>query len=244
MESLNWNDWIALVSSVGTFLSSIFVLVTLFELRKQRKQSYLPDFAVPDVCFNYNNSAQTHIKMWSMDDGNMLSLKVINIGKGVAKDIKFTWEYDMHDMFEKFHELDFVDNVVLQHDTDENRLLYIQDNNVMDNSSLSTDDRQLDYLLTPSDGGDAYVLDLPGSYLSISTAIYKNAKINELFNSEEFETSLSPLTLNVEFKDVGGSRIVKKYSVQLCFFNKSIKNNRSMPNKIEQMRGRVYVSAL
>jgi hypothetical protein len=244
MKSLNWNDWVALVSSVGTFLSSIFVLVTLFELRKQRKQSYLPDFAVPDVCFNYNNSAQTQIKMWPMDDGNMLSLKVINIGKGVAKDIKFTWEYDMYDMFERFHELGSIDNVVLQHDTDENRILYIQDNEVMDNSSLSIDHRHIDYLLSPSDGGEAYVLDLPGSYLSISSAIYKNAKINELFSSEKFETSLSPLILNVEFKDVGGSRILKKYDVRLCFFNKSIQKNRAEPSKIGQMRGRVYISAL
>ena len=105
METLNIKDWIAFVSSLGTFLSSIFVLITLFELRTQRKQSYMPELVIPDVCFDYKNEFPNYMRIWTTDDGNALSLKVHNVGLGVAKDVNFEWEYDIYGMIEKFYQL-------------------------------------------------------------------------------------------------------------------------------------------
>ena len=124
MESLSINEWIALISSIGTFFSSIFVLVTLFELRTQRKQSYIPELVIPDVCFNYNNEFPNYIKIWAKDDDEMLSLKVHNIGRGVAKHIDFEWEYDIHGMIEQFYQLKCEDKGEIFIDTDENRLYH------------------------------------------------------------------------------------------------------------------------
>jgi hypothetical protein len=92
LKTLDIEDWIAFVSSLGTFLSSIFVLITLFELKFQRKQSYIPELVIPDVCFDYKNEFPNHMRIWTTDDGNALSLKVHNVGLGVAKDVNLEFE--------------------------------------------------------------------------------------------------------------------------------------------------------
>ncbi len=242
MQSLTLSDWIALVSSIGTFLSSIFVLVTLFELRTQRKQSYMPELVIPDVCFNYSNNYPNLIKIWSTDDGNGLSLKVNNIGLGVAKNIDFEWHYDIHAMVERFYQLNNEDKGQITIDSDENRLYYIKDGEMLDGSSLDTDNRHLDFLLPHTKGAEVYSLDLPGSYLSLSTAIFKHAEQKEVFDLQKFEGSLLPLTLTARYEDVGGSRITKRFSVEVRFFIKSINLGELNTDLISRMRGRVYIS--
>lgn len=244
LTNLSVNDWIALVSSIGTFLSSIFVLVTLFELRTQRKQSYMPELVIPDVCFNYNNEHPNYIKIWMTDDDKGLSLKVHNIGLGVAKNIDFEWHYDIHGMIEKFYQLNCEDKGEITLDSEENRLYYIKNKETLAGSSLSIDNRHVDFLLPYSDSAEPYNLELPNSYVCISTAIFKNAKINEIFDSKEFDGTLLPLTLIANLKDVGGRKIIKEFKVEVRFFVKSINLRTFKNDEIYQMRGRVYVSEI
>jgi len=239
LESLTVKDWIAIVSSVGTFLSSIFVLMTLFELRTQRKQSYMPELIIPEVCFNYNNNFPNFIKIWTTDDSKMLFLKIHNIGLGVAKDIDFEWKYDIYDMIEKFYKLSSDTKGELY--IEDNRLIYLKDNIVEASSNLSVDNRHLDFLLAHTDSSNIYNLELPNSYLSIATAIYKNAKIKEIFDLDTFEGGLLPLSLSIKYKDVGGSHIIKKFKIDIKFFVKSINIGIQYSDKITKMRGRVYI---
>lgn len=242
MEYLDLKDWIALVSSLGTFLSSIFVLITLFELRTQRKQSYIPEVIIPDVCFDYSNEYEHITKIWKADDGEGLSLKVHNIGLGVAKDIDFEWKYNMKGMIKIFDKLYSTEKGKLYHDSDDNRLFYHdKDGRMQSGSSLEIDNRHLDFLLPYKEKSDFYNLELPLSYICISTAIYENAKFNEIFDSKKFEESLLPLTLTAKYKDVGGTSITKKFKVEVKFFLRSI-NLRTIPSDmIVKMRGRVYI---
>ncbi|MFA0551160.1 hypothetical protein AB4538_09880 [Vibrio lentus] len=242
MESLSINEWIALISSIGTFFSSIFVLVTLFELRTQRKQSYIPELVIPDVCFNYNNEFPNYIKIWAKDDDEMLSLKVHNIGRGVAKHIDFEWEYDIHGMIEQFYKLKCEDKGEIFIDTDENRLYHQKNNEVLAGSSLSSDNRHVDFMLSHHDGAETYNLELPNSYICISTAIFKSAKTQEVFDLQRFDGALFPLTLIAKYKDIGGSEIKKNFKVEVKFFVKSINLRVLKSDKISEMRGRVYIS--
>ena len=242
MEDLNIKDWIAIISSIGTFLSSIFVLMTLFELKTQRKQSYIPELIIPEVCFNYNNNFPNLIKIWTTDDNKELFLKIHNIGLGVAKDIDFEWEYDIYEMIEKFYKLSSDTKGELY--IEDNRLIYLKNNIVEAGSSLSIDNRHLDFLLAHTDNNDVYNLELPNSYLSIATAIYKNAKIKEIFNLDKFEGAILPLNLNIRYKDVGGSDITKKLKIDVKFFVKSINLGVNDSDKIIKMRGRVYISKI
>ncbi|EII3117766.1 hypothetical protein P0I90_000863 [Vibrio parahaemolyticus] len=204
----------------------------------------MPELAIPDVCFDYKNEYPNYIRIWVTDDGKGLSLRVNNIGLGVAKSIDFEWDYDIHGMIEKFYQLSYEDKGEITLDSEENRLYYIKNNETLAGSSLSIDNRHVDFLLPYSDGAESYNLELPNSYICISTAIFKNATINEVFDLNEFDGALLPLTLIAKFKDVGGSSIIKKFKVEVKFFVKSINLRTKKSDSISQMRGRVYISEL
>ncbi|MDP5214977.1 hypothetical protein ORJ66_18145 [Pseudoalteromonas tunicata] len=242
MEDIALKDWVAIVSSIGTFISSIIVLVTLFELRKQRKQSYMPDLVTSDICFDYNNEPEQHVKMWCTDDNEFLSLKFSNVGLGVAKNISFKWNFDIHEMIEKFYNLSNSDDSDLYLDSDENRLYYKQHGELVAGSSLSIDDRRLDFLLPYENNQNNFKLELPNSFLTISAAIYKNSYKHKIFDENSFENTLAPLTLSIKYKDVGGSIINKKLNIKVSFFTKSVNRNQQPSEYIKKMRGRVYVS--
>jgi hypothetical protein len=245
MATLDVKDWIALVSSVGTFLSSIFVLITLFELRTQRKQSYIPDLIIPDVVFNYSNEFSNYIKIWKMDNDEELSLKILNIGLGVAKDIHVEWEYDIYDTIKNFYLLSSTTKGDIHVDTASNRLVYVENGELLSNTSLSVDNQHINFLLPNNKNNEMHDLHLPNSYITIATAIYKNAKIGEVFDLKAFDGMISPLTLSIRYKDVGGNNIIKKFKVEVKFFVKSI--NLKIPftcDNIIEMRGRVYIKDL
>lgn len=242
LQNLHATDWIALCSAVGTFLSSLFVLFTLLELRTQRKQSYMPALVMPDVCFYYNNDQETYIKMWETDDIEMLNIKVHNIGLGVAKDIDFTWYFDIDTMMRIFHCLSESDESELYVDSEKNRIHHSKHGKMLNGSSLSADSTHSDFLLPYGVNRETIELKLPNSYICISTAIFKNAFISELFDLDEFEKSLCPLVLTAKYKDVGGSDIEKKFNIKVCFFIKSINSRLPASPKVIKMRGRVYVS--
>ncbi|WP_141705690.1 hypothetical protein [Photobacterium damselae] len=204
----------------------------------------MPELVIPDVCFDYKNEYSNHIRIWVTDDGKSLSLKVNNIGLGVAKNINFEWDYDIHGMIEKFYQLSCEDKGEITLDLEENRLYYVKNNEILSGSSLSIDNSYIDFLLPYNDDSEPYNLELPNSYKCISTAIFKNAKIHEVFDLNEFEGTLLPLTLIAKFKDVGGSNIIKRFKVEVRFFVKSINLRTIKSDKISQMRGRVYISEI
>jgi hypothetical protein len=238
MIDLKPADWIAITSSIGTFLSSFFILMTLFELKVQRKHSYIPDLVIPEIIFCYNSN---DIKTWKTDDEEFISLEIHNIGLDVAKNINFKWSYDIHGMIEIFYKLSEPDKGELYIDSVENRLIYKKDGVLESGSSLSIDDRHADFLMASKDNSKEYNLDLPNSYIVIATAIYKHAKINEVFDVNSFDDGLLPLTLTITYKDVGGNFYRKEFKVDIKFFMKSINLKETDLLKIHSMRGRIYI---
>ncbi|MCL6349883.1 hypothetical protein [Pectobacterium polaris] len=244
MQTSELSIWIAICSSVGTLLSSLFVLFTLFELRTQRKQSYRPDLVIPEVCFFFNNNGDNYKEKWNGDDNEMVKLKVHNIGLGVAKDIKFTWNYDMESMINEYHRLIKSEEKNLFIDHEENRLFHYRNGELLNGSSLSVDDQNADFLLNHTSSKDIIELYLPNSYTCISTAIFHDAFINEIFNTSDFEDSLYPLKLTINYRDVGGNQLSKKYRIKVCFFMRNFNHSKNNISKITKMRGRIYVIEL
>ncbi len=200
----------------------------------------MPELVIPDVCFDYKNEFPNYMRIWTTDDGNALSLKVHNVGLGVAKDVNFEWEYDIYGMIEKFYQLSNPDKGEIYIDEKNNRLIYTKDG-----SCPSKDTQHIDFLLPYSNSNNNITnLELPTSYTTISTIIYKNAKIKEIFDLKEFYGMLYPLTLVVKYKDVGGYDMTKKFSVDIKFFVNSINLRVQYSDEIIKMRGRVYVSEL
>lgn len=245
MGPLTATEWIDFFSAVGTLFSSVFVWRTLVELRTQRKQSYKPDLVIPDAFFYYDNLGNSYPEIWKSDENKYLRLEVHNIGLGVAKSIQFDWSYDRDSMLETFHKLSESTQEDLFIDDQENRIYHTKGGEILDGSSLTADSSSHDFLFPYGSNKNIIELNLPNSYICISTAILGNAKISEIFDiNNNFSVAICPTILTINYRDVGGSKIVKKFKIDVRFFSKSVKTQQPFGEKISKMRGRVYVAEI
>lgn len=110
---------IALVSSLGTFIASILVFVTIIEMKKQRLNSTAPDLIFREKIFSIFYDESKNIFVWSdqsldkFNTGNKhhvripyLPLEIVNVGLGTAKNIEVKWEYDAKDLIRKINKED------------------------------------------------------------------------------------------------------------------------------------------
>jgi hypothetical protein len=92
------NLLVSSISSLATFLTMFFVLLTLFEMAKQRKSSYRPDIVVlPSQYFFYSKATHDRIQSMYISDKELgdnisnhkpldhITLEGFNIGLGTAK---------------------------------------------------------------------------------------------------------------------------------------------------------------
>jgi hypothetical protein len=102
-------DWINIVIASITLLTAIIALLTINEMRKQRVHSYFPDLNMANFTFyvykgDYDEEVKS-IYLYSfkkrkeenekIDGFNELKIGINNIGFGVAKNIKWKWDFDL-----------------------------------------------------------------------------------------------------------------------------------------------------
>lgn len=114
----------ALLSTIGTLVTTILILLTLFEYRAQRKSSYLPKIILPsylnfniffnrfgnDKCnflfpnywdkFKYDIKPSHVERLTFVSVGNLFNYKIAcrNIGNGNANAIRISWNYNLKKM--------------------------------------------------------------------------------------------------------------------------------------------------
>ena len=116
------NEWIALLSCVGTLGATLTVVFTLYEMKIQRKSSYKPDVVLLDTEFYSYNRKNGHKylpSLWSTrrivfsDDTKYEDIKrqiggisLCNIGVGPAKKVEVEWEFDHDRLIQTIKEKD------------------------------------------------------------------------------------------------------------------------------------------
>ena len=102
-------DWINIIIASITLLTAIIALLTINEMRKQRVHSYFPDINMANFSFyvykgDYDdeiNSIYLYYykkrkkKKEKIDGFNELKIGINNIGFGVAKNVSWTWNFDI-----------------------------------------------------------------------------------------------------------------------------------------------------
>lgn len=107
--AITTGDWINIVIASVAFLTAIITLFTINEMRKQRIHSYHPDLNMANFSFyvykgDFDEEFKT-VSLYSYRDKqdenspikgyNELTININNIGFGVAKDIKWRWNFDL-----------------------------------------------------------------------------------------------------------------------------------------------------
>lgn len=110
---MTYREAFDLVLDIGTFLTSIVALFTLWEMRKQRLTTIQPDIDLCnfDYLYLYHQPKLDLFASWPylwsserLDPMNIQSIhsplsafeiKLINVGVNTAKNISYRWEYDI-----------------------------------------------------------------------------------------------------------------------------------------------------
>lgn len=230
---------IAAASAIGTLLSSVFVLLTLRELKTQRKHSYKPELVIPEVCFNFIGEHDRYLDIWKTDDSEMLSLNVHNVGLGVAKNVKLSWKYDHASLLSRFNNLSSANKGSFK--VSEDRLDYFRDGALLSGVPLGMQETQeIDFILPAGVGSNVCKINIPRSFISITSEILKNGSPDEIFDLSQFNDGFIPLTLTMTYQDIGGLKISNELKIEIKFFTKSIRRNTE--KKSFNARGRVYIN--
>ena len=108
LQNITTADWINIVIASITLLTAIIALLTINEIRKQRVHSYFPDINMVNFSFyvykgdfdeenksvylySYKNKKKENSKIGGF---NELKIGINNIGFGVAKNVRWNWNFD------------------------------------------------------------------------------------------------------------------------------------------------------
>ena len=105
---------IQVLANIGTFISSLVAIFTIYEMKKQREGSLRPDIVVENISNIYinennnNDSISIAPYTWRIDKKDQppekeiksfiegtFDFKLYNIGLEVAKNINITWNFDI-----------------------------------------------------------------------------------------------------------------------------------------------------
>lgn len=225
---------INLLASVGTFISAIVALYTLGEVKKQRLSTYKPELVLKSFIVYINKSPlllepsellkfKTGIFNEYKDsktekDFDVSSLyKVENLGFGLAKNIKLTWTYNMHEALrllegEFYNDLYFsqfkpLKSYFLQKRSDENFQISFKNENKL----IQT----IDYIAPINVKEHTHYHAIPRDII-VSQFLYfilKKKLINKIskntyvFDFEEFPKA----ELKVEYNDLNGKKYRNNY---------------------------------
>lgn len=201
---------ITTIQIVISIISTLLVLLTLFEMRAERNATYLPNISLSntEVAIAWNENGLPYIsaesesffsEMINKNDTqvNILpQIKVYNIGVGTAKDITFTWDT-------KRNIKQFMDILNTYEDINlsfEENMIYIKTPS-MEQGIGESDSYGIDFMLNSTQEYDT--LTFPLSYYELIKQIYMKKDIQ----------NVPTLFLCISFSDIQGKTYNKSLQI-------------------------------
>lgn len=220
--------FIALVSSIAVLLTSIIILFTLFEMKKQRRSLYRPDLILTSNLFYvYAKDLyhEFHPFIWSCEkyDGEIEKHKTstnyfinfYNIGLGSAKFLKINWEFNYKKLFSEINKLKQKDDFEIK--LNKEFLLYSLGDKYSVRIQLDADNYyEINHSLPSHITKEQNSLRLPTSYFDlISIYIFyliKNFKndFDKIFN---FIKECPSLKLKISYYDIENNNHTQTFKV-------------------------------
>lgn len=235
LEFFTKAEWISIFSAIVTFTTALIALLTVREIKKQREHSYHPDINISNFDFyvyKYDDELnildleeeKNYYLFYSKDrlqedypitGYNELKIGFNNIGFGVAKDIKYEWGFDFDIALKLLQNSDKQLNFSFENDDDDLNIVYpplnidwfytLYEENIGDDINFilpySIENRIIEATIPK------YFLDL--YWLFMAKGIMPDSiKINSDF---------PPLNLKIEYTNIHGKQISKKFTLLLQF---------------------------
>ena len=222
------------LAGIGTFISALIALYTLFEIRKQRRSTYKPELFLDSFCFyavdnpiligkgvipKFQNQPYNEKKEErDAEESIFVNYKLENLGFGFAKAVECQWEFDFHKCIielKKVMPKEYVWGKTLDFHTINNHTTGFYTS--VTSSSLNT--QKIDFI-KPTDHGDNKKLHVfPSIYINtyVLYLIFKHdltQKSCKNFYYEEFN-SLPKIKLILTYKDLANGLYKKTLTISM-----------------------------
>lgn len=228
---------VSISSSIATWITAIIILLTLFEMAKQRKNTIKPDivpinqliYAQEDMLRNSRCPSfwtrQHNIAKQDENYNSFLNSYIVtihNLGNGSAKDLLLQWEFDIVkylDIINSLSQTLFTGRYV---ELSENNLL-IQESKDGGASTINLEldlQQRIDYVLPASVDRTGAEIKIPYSYIYLVSHYAQLVSQSPKGSIIDFDLlNTNPLHLSVTYHDIAGNSIsnefVFKVQVQL-----------------------------
>jgi hypothetical protein len=218
------NEWISMGSSVGAMSAALVALFTLFELARQRRSAYKPDLCVIKKHFNIakgfigNTSSLPFAIDW-MAQGTeqqgsfaQATIRIVNVGFGVAKDVKVKWTFDIKSFIDEVNQLaqkKFQTYFLVE----QNQFLSVMSkgNNIY-SANTKMDSLQFEYLLPVGNQPSGQDILLPPAYvLLVSSYLCLSVKTERTY----LEIKVPNIVLELSYIDIGGKRYTSEHKLNI-----------------------------
>jgi len=217
------DQYIAIISSVATWLTAVAVWLTVKEMSQQRKEmstqtkiQYKPHLVFPEVNFFAKETKPDSKEFtWSREEDNKgknifeYKIDIRNEGKGTAKNITINYSMNFEDIISKINELSQKkhQNVYAEINGGLLEISYEKDKSIMLMLSNILHD-EIDYLSSAGVGENKTSISLPMAYIQLTSLYYKLATSKERESQKSDEEDIIsmiedfPLLIELEFSDI------------------------------------------
>lgn len=237
---LNTNTITSCITAAASLITGFCVLFTLFEMQKQRQESYKPFLVLKDDrLIAYHTATLENFPLYEWfkeslqgdnknppDLFNTYSIDILNIGRGAAKEINTKWKFDIKETVKQVNEIISKQSVNIE--PIEISEGFIQFGGLMLNLENDYSKSQEYKYLLPDDNNTSLKLRVPKSYIILSSIMLHQSKI------EDRNSLVMPeLELSIQYHDIGGKSYSYLYNVKanigsLCNMGNNVANKPSL----------------
>lgn len=244
---------ISLFASIGTFISSIIAIYTLLEVKKQRLSTYKPQILLKSFLVYINKSPlclePEELQLFKTENFNeykdntsikkeyeVSSLyKIENLGFGIAKNIKVTWNFDMQKAL-KLLEKELSQEFHLNQYKPLNYYFIHKKNNEKFQITLKNEKEIIqttDYITPINIKEHAHYHSIPKDvtiihflYFIFKNKLTNTVNINNSYDSE-FE-NFPVIKLKIEYFDLNDKKYISKYKFKTSIVSTQINDETDM----------------
>jgi hypothetical protein len=218
---MTFDQWISMVASLGTLLAALATVLVVLEMRKQRDTAYRPELTIFGFKVETDPSRRTGYldsfcrwkggsdQAWDFPELEF-RIRVVNIGMGVAKNVKYRWSFDFEGAVRMANELgkkygsrerwDITKNVI-GHDTTCCQIML---------------DEELDCVLPSGSESEPMYLYFPFAYTFVVSGImYESAHVHAKTTDYVELPEIPPLHLEMKYDDISGKKHRVFYVINL-----------------------------
>jgi len=207
------------LSSIGTFITSIIALFTLFSLKKQRKESIRPIIILYHGAYAICEAENGGILKSKWKDGETdyeyPSIKIKNAGVGFAQNIQIIESFDLNKAIRYIKKLDSNNEFNITLERDELRITTSFDSTSILNFNFKYVSDGFTKLPYGQDkDGD---LTIPNVYLSLLSCFSYLKEKNQFLSLADFPK----IDYKIKFEDVESKVYLSKYKISTFAINSS-----------------------